>query len=91
LEHDAEKWFSEKIMLKQRDEIMIRSNRIMIEEMEGVAGISRPRRWHFPGGGSISPLPSVPSGGITPPSVGGYLVVLHEDADRAMVTEGWPT
>ncbi len=31
---------------------MIRFNRIMIEEMEGVAGINRPRRRLFPGGGS---------------------------------------
>src|SRR6202171_4305755 len=40
-----------KIMLKQTDETMIRLNRIMVEEMEGVAGISRPRRRLFPGGG----------------------------------------
>src|SRR6266702_5845761 len=41
--------------------------------MEGVAGISRPRRRLFPGGGSKSPLPSrLPSGGITPPSVGRF-------------------
>src|ERR1700730_15538420 len=40
------------VMLKQREAIMIRLNRIMIEEMEGVAGISRPRRRLFPGGGS---------------------------------------
>jgi hypothetical protein len=32
LEHDPEKWepFSEEIMLNRKDEIMIRSNRIMI-------------------------------------------------------------
>jgi len=29
----------------------------MVEEMEGVAGISRPRRRLFPGGGWRSPLP----------------------------------
>jgi hypothetical protein len=42
----------------------------MIEEMEGVAGISRPRRRLFPGGGSKARSLQLPSGGITPPSVG---------------------
>jgi len=43
----------------------------MIEEMEGVAGISRPRRRLFPGGGSSSPLPSfLPVEQRPPPSEG---------------------
>jgi len=47
----------------------------MIEEMEGVAGISRPRRRLFPGGGSNSPLPLAPSDGIRPPLSGGQRAV----------------
>jgi len=39
----------------------------MIEEMEGVAGISRPRRRLFPGGGSKARSLWLPSGGIRPP------------------------
>jgi hypothetical protein len=54
VQHDPEK--RGPVFLKghahKRDEIMNRFSRIMIEEMEGVAGISRPRRRLFPGGGS---------------------------------------
>ena len=76
--------------------------------MEGVAGISRPRRRLFPGGGSKARSLQLPPGGIRPPpSVGlkggevpqlhrplfcpieGYLVVLHENGARAMVTKGF--
>ena len=43
--------FSDRIMLK-RDEVLIRFNRIRTEEMESVAGISRPRRGAFRGAGA---------------------------------------
>jgi hypothetical protein len=43
--------FSEKDHAHE-NEILIRLDRIRISGMEGVAGISRPRRRLFPGGGS---------------------------------------
>jgi hypothetical protein len=42
--------FSDRIMRK-RDEVLLRFNRIRTEEMESVAGISRPRRGAFRGAG----------------------------------------
>ena len=78
--------------------------------MEGVAGISRPRRRLFPGGGSkarslsylpveYAPLRRKGLRAVKSPSFTARFfrlterrqVALHEDADRAMVTEGWPT
>ncbi len=42
----------------------------IMNEMEGVAGISRPRRRLFPGGGSKARSPQVTFRWKTPPSVG---------------------
>ena len=42
--------FSDRIMRKA-DEVLIRFNRIRTEELESVAGISRPRRGAFRGAG----------------------------------------
>ena len=42
--------FSDRIM-RERDEVLVRFNRIRTEQMESVAGISRPRRGAFRGAG----------------------------------------
>src|SRR3954447_15606673 len=55
--------FSGRIM-PRRDEVLIRFDRIRTEQMESVAGISRPRRRLFPGGGSkkLAPFGYLPVG-----------------------------
>jgi hypothetical protein len=55
MEHGPEKW--EPVFPRDKHAQTRRSDhdpihRIVIEQMEGVAGISRPRRRLFPGGGS---------------------------------------
>src|SRR6478735_10300681 len=53
----------------------------MSHQMEGVVGISRPRRWLLPGGGPKAHSLQLPSGGIRPPpsegSKGGEVPQLH--------------
>ena len=78
--------------------------------MEGVAGISRPRRRLFPGSGpkarslkflpvEYAPLRRKAKRAVRSPSftarffhaIETRAVALHDSADRAMVTESWPT